>query len=154
MDTFDRWSHNDNADGPTRAAVSVEPAGVSEPDRLAESRSQGEVYADTRQSCESGWERHRQFDAPRDELAGVQDEKQEAQEAPPVRDVGREQLARGIGRDGWFTDDRHPEAGRGEGVSCRAFVYGHCQPPSSASGRGSRQSWSTARPPHGGGGVP
>src|SRR5215471_17327564 len=52
-------------------------------------------------------------------LAGVQDEEQEAQEAPPVRDVVREQLAGGIRRDGWLADDRYPEAGRGEGVGHR-----------------------------------
>lgn len=45
-------------------------------------------------------------------LAGVQDEEQEAQEAPPVRDVVGEQLAGGIGRDRWLADDRYPEAGR------------------------------------------
>jgi hypothetical protein len=49
----------------------------------------------------------------------VQDEEQEAQEAPPVRDVVGEQLAGGIGRDGWFADDRYPEASGGEGVGHR-----------------------------------
>ena len=41
--------------------------------------------------------------------AGVQDEEQEAQEAPPARDAVGEQLAGGIGRDGWLADDRYPD---------------------------------------------
>jgi hypothetical protein len=41
----------------------------------------------------------------------VQDEEQEAQVATPVRDVGGEQLAGGIRRDGWLADDRYPEVG-------------------------------------------
>jgi hypothetical protein len=56
---------------------------------------------------------------PVSRLVGLQDEKQEAQEAPPVRDFVGEQLARGIRRDGWLADDRYPEAGRGEGVGHR-----------------------------------
>src|SRR5215472_10231953 len=43
-------------------------------------------------------------------LAGVQDEEQETQEAPPVRDVVGKQLAGGIGRDRRLADDRYPEA--------------------------------------------
>src|SRR5260370_42142840 len=52
-------------------------------------------------------------------LAGVQDEEQEAQEAPPARDFVGEQLAGGIRRGCWLAEDRYPEAGCGEGV-------GHC----------------------------
>lgn len=88
MDAFDRWSHDDNLDGPTEAAIPVESAGVTEPDRLAESRSRGAVYADTRQSSESGWERLRQFDAPRDELARFRPERAGLPETSP-EDVGR-----------------------------------------------------------------
>ena len=47
----------------------------------------------------------------------MQDEEQEAQEAPPVRHFVGEQLAGGIRRGGWLADDRYPEAGCGEGVS-------------------------------------
>src|SRR5260370_12336311 len=52
-------------------------------------------------------------------LAGVQDEEQEAQEAPPARAFVGEPLAGGIRRGGWLAEDRYPEAGCGEGV-------GHC----------------------------
>src|SRR5215472_13400680 len=53
-------------------------------------------------------------------LAGVQDEKQEAQEPPPVRHlVVGEQLGRGVGRDPRLADDGYPESGRGEGVGHR-----------------------------------
>ncbi len=52
-------------------------------------------------------------------LSGLQDEEQEAQEALPARDVVGEQLARCIGCDGWFADDRYPEAGGGKGVGHR-----------------------------------
>src|SRR5260370_35264667 len=53
-------------------------------------------------------------------LAGVQDEEQEAQEAPPARDFVGEQLAGGIRRGCWLAADRYPEAGHGEGG-------GHCR---------------------------
>jgi hypothetical protein len=56
-------------DNPDGAATTDQPAKAAKPDGPAETRSRGEVYADTRQHCESGWERQRLFDAPRDELA-------------------------------------------------------------------------------------
>ena len=52
------------------------------------------------------------------QLADLQDEEQEAQEARLGRQVVGEQLAGGrIGL--WLADDRYPEAGRGEGVGHR-----------------------------------
>ena len=56
-------------DKPTEAAAAGKPTKVGNLDAPAETRGRGEVYADTRQNCESGWERQRLFDAPRDELA-------------------------------------------------------------------------------------
>lgn len=69
MSAFDRWSYDPDQDKPAEAAAADKPTKVVELDALAETRSQGEAYADTRQSFESGWERHRLFDAPRAELA-------------------------------------------------------------------------------------
>jgi hypothetical protein len=57
-----------NRDNPAEAATAEKPVNVAAPDRAAETRTRGEVYADTRQCCESGWERQRLFEAPRDEL--------------------------------------------------------------------------------------
>jgi hypothetical protein len=62
-------------DKPTEAAVTDEPAKVAKPGAPAETRSRGEVYADPRQSAESGWERQRLFDPPRDELARFKPER-------------------------------------------------------------------------------
>lgn len=62
-------------DKPTEAAAAGKSAKVANIDAPAETRSRGEVYADTRQSCESGWERHRQFDAPRGELVRFKTER-------------------------------------------------------------------------------
>jgi hypothetical protein len=41
-------------DNPAEAAAADEPAKAAKPDAPAETRSRGEVYADTRQSAESG----------------------------------------------------------------------------------------------------
>lgn len=51
------------------------PVKVAEVNVIAETRSRGEVYADTRQSVESGWERNRLFEAPRAELARFRPER-------------------------------------------------------------------------------
>jgi hypothetical protein len=53
-------------------------------------------------------------------LAGVQDEEQEAQEAPPVRDFVGEQLAGGIRCGGWLlmTDIRKPAAVKASVIAC------------------------------------
>jgi hypothetical protein len=69
VSAFDRWSHDPAQDKPPEAARADEPDKVAKLDVPVETRSRGEVYADTRQGCESGWERHRLFDAPRAELA-------------------------------------------------------------------------------------
>ena len=70
-DTADKDECNaaPDQDNPTEAAAAGAPTTVAGLDAPAETRSRGEVYADTRQSCESGWERKRLFDALRDELA-------------------------------------------------------------------------------------
>jgi hypothetical protein len=52
-------------------------------------------------------------------VAYLQDEEQEAQEAPAAGEVVGEQLAWGIGRDSRLADDRYPEAGCGEGIGHR-----------------------------------
>ena len=50
---------------------------------LAETRSRGEAYADSRQSSESGWERHRLFNTPRVELARFRTERAGLRETSP-----------------------------------------------------------------------
>jgi len=65
----DEYKAAPDQDNPTEAAAADTPTTVAGLDAPAETRSRGEVYADTRQSCESGWERKRLFDALRDELA-------------------------------------------------------------------------------------
>jgi hypothetical protein len=80
---FDRWSYDHDQDKPTEATAADKPAKVAKLDALVETRSRGEVYADTRQSCESGWERHRLFDAPRAELARFRTERAGLPETSP-----------------------------------------------------------------------
>lgn len=75
MSAFDRWSSDFDQDQPAEVAAAQKPAKVANLDALAETRSRGEVYADTRQSVESGWERHRLFAAPRAELARFRPER-------------------------------------------------------------------------------
>lgn len=65
----DECESGPDQDKPTEAAAADEPAEAANRDAPAETRSRGQVYADTRQTAESGWERQRLFDAPRDELA-------------------------------------------------------------------------------------
>src|SRR5262249_26650537 len=102
---------------------SPSPQPSDNPDQVPASILEPEVPAGRRQdqppsSGETQSPRHH-GQLPAWRLAGVQDEEQEAQVAPPVCDVVREQLAGGIRRDGWLADDRYPEAGRGEGVGHR-----------------------------------
>ena len=56
-------------DNPTEAAATDKPTAVANFHTPAETRSRGEVYADTRQSAESGWDRHRKFGTTGTELA-------------------------------------------------------------------------------------
>ncbi len=56
-------------DNPAEAPAANKSASDADSGATAETRTRGEVYADTRQCCESGWDRKRVFDAPRDELA-------------------------------------------------------------------------------------
>jgi len=62
-------------DNPTEAAPADKPAKVANPHKPAEPRSRGEVYADTRQSAESGWDRHRKWDTSDTELAQFKTER-------------------------------------------------------------------------------
>jgi hypothetical protein len=71
------------ATDPSETAAADKPAKVAELDALAETRSRGEVHADTRQGFESGWERHRLFDAPRAELAPFRTERAGLPETSP-----------------------------------------------------------------------
>ena len=69
MGAFDRWSDGSDRDAPTEVAAVGKLAKVIQIDALAEVRTRGQAYADTRQGLESGWDRHRLFDPPRAELA-------------------------------------------------------------------------------------
>jgi hypothetical protein len=69
MGAFDRWSDGPDRDTPTKVIAAGKLAEVVQLDALAETSTRGEAYANTRQGAESGWERHRLFDAPRAELA-------------------------------------------------------------------------------------
>jgi hypothetical protein len=62
-------------DKPTEAAAADKPAKVANLGVPAETRSRGEVYADTRQTGESGWERHRKWDTTDTELARFKTER-------------------------------------------------------------------------------
>jgi hypothetical protein len=69
MGAFDHWSEGPDGDTPTEVAVVGKLATVVRLDAVDETRTPGEAYADSRQALESGWDRHRRFDAPRAELA-------------------------------------------------------------------------------------
>jgi hypothetical protein len=69
MGAFDRWSDGPDRDTPTEVATVGKSAKVVAFDALAMADTRRETYANTRQSAESGWERHRLFEAPRAELA-------------------------------------------------------------------------------------
>ena len=75
VSALDRRSDDPDQDRPAEVAAADRPVKVAQLDALVETRGRGEVYADTRQSVESGWERDRQFDAPRAELARFRPER-------------------------------------------------------------------------------
>jgi hypothetical protein len=75
MGAFDRWSDGPDRDSPTEVTTLGKLPKVVEFSALAETGTRGEAYANTRQSAESGWERHRLFDAPRAELARFRTER-------------------------------------------------------------------------------
>jgi hypothetical protein len=83
VSAFDRWSYDPDQDKPAEAAATDRPTKVVVLDALAETRSQGEAYADTRQGFESGWDRHWRFDAPRAELARFKTERAGLPETSP-----------------------------------------------------------------------
>jgi hypothetical protein len=62
-------------DTPAEAVAADTPTKVADPHKPAETRSRGEVYGDTRQSAESGWDRHRKFDTTGTELAQFKTER-------------------------------------------------------------------------------
>ena len=75
MGAFDRWSEGPDRDTPTEVTAVGKLAAVVRLDALADTRTRGETYADYRQTLESGWDRHRLFDAPRAELARFRTER-------------------------------------------------------------------------------
>jgi hypothetical protein len=83
MGAFDHWSEGPDGDTPTEVAVVGKLATVVRLDVRAETRTPSQAYAETRQSAESGWDRHRQFDAPRAELARFRTERAGLPEVSP-----------------------------------------------------------------------
>jgi hypothetical protein len=90
VSAFDRWSDGPDRDTPTEVRAVGRLAEVGRLDPPAETGTRGEAYANTRQGAESGWERHRQFDAPRAELARFRTER------AGLPDVSPEEAARYI----------------------------------------------------------
>jgi hypothetical protein len=62
-------------DNPAEAAAADKPTKAANRDAPAETRSRGEVYADTRQTAESGWDRHRKWGTTDTELAQFKTER-------------------------------------------------------------------------------
>lgn len=62
-------------DTPAEAVAADKPAEAAKSDAPAETRSRGEVYADTRQSAESGWDRQRRWGTTDTELAQFKTER-------------------------------------------------------------------------------
>lgn len=83
MGAFDRSSDGPDRDTPTEVTATGELAKVVALDALAMTDTRRQAYANTRQSAESGWERHRQFDAPRAELARFRTERAGLPEISP-----------------------------------------------------------------------
>ena len=75
MGAFDRWSDGPDRDTPTEVTAAGKLTTVVRLDALTDMRTRGETYADYRQTLESGWDRHRVFDAPRAELARFRTER-------------------------------------------------------------------------------
>jgi hypothetical protein len=92
MGAFDRWSDGPDRDTPTEVTAVGKLAKVVRLDALADMRTRGETYADYRQTLESGWDRHRLFDAPRAELARFRTER------AGLPDITPEEAARYIER--------------------------------------------------------
>jgi hypothetical protein len=83
MGAFDRWSDGPDRDTPTEVATVGKSAKVVALDAVANADTREEAYANTRQSAESGWERHRLFEAPRAELAQFRTERAGLPEVSP-----------------------------------------------------------------------
>ena len=123
MGAFDRRSYDPDQDKPAKAAA--KPTEVVVLDALAETRSQGEAYADTRQSFESGWERHRRFDAPRAELARFKTDRAGLPETSP-EEAARYVEQHRIGRPWLNVAERaSPEARRIMAAIDQGAGHGH-----------------------------
>jgi hypothetical protein len=97
MGAFDRWSDGPDRDTPTEVASVGKLATGVRLDALADTRTRGETYADYRQTLESGWDRHRLFDAPRAQLARFRTERAGLAE---TRRVARGNLTPGLPQNG------------------------------------------------------
>jgi len=125
VSAFDRWSYDRDEDKPAEAAAADKPTKVVRLDALAETRSQGEAYADTRQSFESGWERHRPFDAPRAELARFKTDRAGLPETSP-EEAARYVEQHRIGRPWLNVAERaSPEARRIMAAIDQGAGHGH-----------------------------
>lgn len=69
VNAFDRGSDSPGGDRPAEAAATDGPVKAAAFYALVETRSRSEASADLKQAVESGWDRHRVFEAPRAELA-------------------------------------------------------------------------------------
>jgi hypothetical protein len=83
MGAFDRWSDGPDRDTPTEVTATGKLAKVVALDALAMTDTRRQAYANTRQSAESGWERHRLFEAPHAELARFRTERAGLPEISP-----------------------------------------------------------------------
>jgi hypothetical protein len=111
-------------DKPGELALAEDPVDRAQPLPLAESRSRGEVYAETRQRVEGGWE-PRLFDAPRAELARFDPERAGL---PPVSlDAAATYVAEHRTARPWLTaiDAASPEARRILAAADAGGGHGH-----------------------------
>jgi hypothetical protein len=83
MGAFDRWSDGPDRDTPAEVTATGKLAKVVALDALVMTDTRGQAYANTRRSAESGWERHRLFEAPHAELARFRTERAGLPEISP-----------------------------------------------------------------------
>jgi hypothetical protein len=125
MGAFNRWSDGPDRDTPTEVTAAGKLTAVVRLDALADMRTKGETYADYRQTLESGWDRHRLFDAPRAELARFRTERAGLAETSP------EEAARYIeqqrARRPWLkaAERASPESGRIFAALDKGGGHGH-----------------------------
>lgn len=117
------------ADRPDKPAKTEQPvkAAVDLPavDLPVETRTRGEVYADTRQYVESRWDRHLKFDAPRDELARFNPERARLPAVQP--EAAASYLDSSTGRRPWLKacQDVAPESRRIFAAADQGDGHGH-----------------------------